>query len=364
MATQRQVIPAATFELKCIGKFPRMRALYWDGDVLYASKGYELFLGKTDGGTVTWQTVGLYHPEWWRKITSALRLGFRLFRDGFHALTKLPTNHLIAAVPKAIVVLTPGENEFRVSHRILRGTRPLHIASTLDGHVYWGEYFDNPRREEVHIYASTDHGVTWNVAYTFPKGAIRHVHNIVYDQWGNCLWVLTGDNGAECRILKASCDFRSVEEIVSGNQQARAVAFVPTRDALFFSSDTPFEANHVYSLDRHWNLRRLSSLSSSSIYGCRVSDTIFFSTMIEPTEVNRDQHARIYGSAEGQNWQDLLAWRKDIWPKGLFQFGNVLLPDGSNTSNVLALTTIAVQTDDLQTSLWSVESSSDKSSML
>jgi hypothetical protein len=178
------------------------------------------------------------------------------------------------------------------------------------------------------------------------------------------LWVLTGDNGAECRILKASCDFRSVEETISGNQQARAVAFVPTLDALFFSSDTPFEPNHIYSLDRHGNLSKLTSISSSSIYGCRVGDTIFFSTMIEPTEVNRDPHARIYGSADGQNWQNPLAWRKDIWPKGLFQFGNVLLPDGSNTSNVLALTTIAVQTDDLQTSLWSVESSSDKSSML
>jgi hypothetical protein len=332
-----------------------MRALYWDGDVLYASRGYELFRSRVHGGTVAWEPVGRYHPEWWRKVSSASRLSFRLFRDGFHALNVLPTKHLVAAVPKAIITLTPGETEFRISHRVLRGTRPLHIASTPDGHLYWGEYFDNQQREEVHIYASTDHGKNWNVAYTFPNGAIRHVHNIVYDEWENCLWVLTGDNGTECRILKASCDFRNVDAVISGNQQARAVAFVPTQDALYFSSDTPFEANHIYCLDRQGSLRKLADINSSSIYGCRVGHAIFFSTMIEPTQVNRDQHARLYGRADGKNWHDLQAWRKDMWPKGLFQFGNVLLPNGTNTSNVLALTTVAVQ-DDLQTSLWSLES--------
>ena len=104
--------------------------------------------------------------------------------------------------------------------------------------------------DEVHIYASTDHGSTWEVAYTFPRGAVRHVHNIVYDEWANCLWVLTGDNGSECRILRVSCDFKNVDVVLSGNQQARAVALVPTPDGLYFSSDTPLESNHVYRLER------------------------------------------------------------------------------------------------------------------
>jgi hypothetical protein len=357
MATQRQ-IPAASsaLALKCMGKFPRMRALYWDGDVLYASRGYELLKAKFNGDPVSWQTVGHYRPEWWRKISSTSRLSFRLFRDGFHALNVLPTKHLVGAVPKAIITLAPGETEFRISHRILRGTRPLHIASTPDGHLYWGEYFDNQHRDEVHIFTSTDDGASWSVAYTFPKGTIRHVHNIVYDEWENCLWVLTGDNGAECRILKASCDFRTVDVIISDNQQARAVAFVATRDTLFFSSDTPFEANHIYRLDRRRNLQQLTDITSSSIYGCRVGNAIFFSTMIEPTDVNRDHNARLYGSADGGSWQSPLTWYKDRWPKGLFQFGNILLPDGSNSTNVLALTTVAVKKGDLQTSLWSLES--------
>lgn len=332
-----------------------MRALYWDGDVLYASYGYELLRARINSGPVTWQSVARYQPEWWRRISTASRLSSRLLRDGFHALAILPAGHIVAAVPKAIVTLVRGDTQFRITHHVSRGTRPLHIACTPDGRLYWGEYFDNEQRDEVHIYASTDQGQSWSIAYTFPKGTIRHVHNIVYDQWGKCLWVLTGDDGSECRILKASCDFHSVDAVISGNQQARAVALVPTQDALFFSSDTPFEANHIYRLDRRGELQKLTGISSSSIYGCQVGDAVFFSTMVEPTEVNRDRHARLYGSLDGQSWSSPLAWEKDGWHQGLFQFGNVLLPDGSNTSGVLAVTTVAVKKDDLQTSLWSVE---------
>src|SRR5437016_12152945 len=89
MATQRQSFPAVPFKLRCITQLPRMRALYWDGDVLYASRGYELFRSRVHEGTVAWEPVGRYHPEWWRKVSSASRLSFRLFRDGFHALNVL-----------------------------------------------------------------------------------------------------------------------------------------------------------------------------------------------------------------------------------------------------------------------------------
>ena len=69
MATQRQILPAsAVLELKCIAGAPGMRALYWDGDVLYASRGYELLQGKITGAAVVWQTAGHYQPEWWREI--------------------------------------------------------------------------------------------------------------------------------------------------------------------------------------------------------------------------------------------------------------------------------------------------------
>jgi hypothetical protein len=278
----------------------------------------------------------------------------RLCRDGFHALAILPSGELVAAVPNAIVTLSPAERNFRVTHRVLRGIRPLHFALTPEGHIFWGEYFDNAGRDEVHVYVSTDRGAHWHVAYTFPKNSIRHVHNVVYDRWGNCLWVLTGDNGDECRVIRASCDFRDVETILWGTQQTRCAALVPTPDALYFSSDTPLERNYVYRLDRSGSLSRLAELSSSSICGCRAGERIFFSTMVEPSEANSQRRVRIYGSLDGDEFKPLLGWRKDRWPMKLFQYGNAIFPDDSNSSGVLAATTFAVEEADCETMLWRV----------
>jgi hypothetical protein len=367
-------------------RFPGLRALAWDGDHLYASRGYQLVRAKVANlsSSLTWEPVATFRPTLRRRFSVTYRLSARLFRDGFHALAVLPSGGLVAAVPGAIVTLSANQTEFRRTYAITRGTRPLHITAVPAGTVFWGEYFDNPFRDEVHIYASTDGGTTWAVAYTFPKGAIRHVHNIVHDPWGDCLWVLTGDYGDECRVLRASCDFSRVEAVLQGNQQARAVALVPAEDGLYFSSDTPLELNYIYRLDRQRDdrqredrqredrqerLSRLTAISSSSIYGCRVGSQlgtqVFFSTMVEPSPVNRDRHVRIYGGRTGaqssarsgndeQNWRPLLAWRKDRWPMGLFQYGNAFLPDGLNTTSFLAVTTIAVESDDMVTSLYSV----------
>ncbi|HXM23196.1 MAG TPA: hypothetical protein VN948_18200 [Terriglobales bacterium] len=339
-----------------IAAFPRMRALAWRNEVLYASRGYALLRAtmKMHATAVEWDHVGQYRPAAWRTITSSFPLVSRLLRDGFHALAALSSGHLVAAVPRAIVTLAPGETEFHVSHKLLRGTRPLHLAITPGDYVFWGEYFDNPQRDKVHVYASNDRGAHWDVAYTFPKGTIRHVHNIVYDKWKNCFWVLTGDHGSECRILRASCDFKNVDVVLSGNQQTRSAALVPTRDALYFSSDTPIETNHVYRLDRGGNLSKAAALSSSSIYGCRVGNAIFFSTMVEPSAINPDRNVCLYGSPDGLQWQRVLQRKKDRWPMGLFQYGNAFLPDGKNTTNLLAVTTIAVEHADLETSIWRV----------
>jgi hypothetical protein len=340
--------------LRRVAAFPGIRALYWDHRILYASRGYQIVRLVPDDSTTEWQFVAAFRPLWWRRLTSQTTLTSRLVRDGFHALAMLSDGTMVGAVPGAIVTRTAGSGEFHVTHRILRGTRPLHITSTPEGTIYWGEYFDNRERAEVHVYASQDRGVTWQVAYTFPAGNIRHVHNIVHDRWRQRLWILTGDEGAECKVLRATCDLHSIETVISGNQQARAVAAIPTPEALYLSTDTPYEQNHVYRLDRAGRLEQVADLNASSIYGCQAGPGLFFSTMVEPSARNTDREVHLVGSPDGTRWQTLARWKKDNLSMKYFQYGNAFLPNGENTSSFLAATTIAVADDDQTTILWQV----------
>jgi len=354
MATAAAVLNPhrSTRQLCKIAEFPRLRALTWNGEVLYAGHGYSLWKAQMTGNEFKFVPVARYRPQWWREITSQSRLGYRLARDGFHALALHPAGNLIAAVPGAIVTVGHGETEFEVSHRILRGTRPLHITVTPGGRAYWGEYFDNPGRDEVHIYGSDDGGCHWRPAHTFPRGAIRHVHHIVYDRWDDCLWILTGDYRNECKILRASLDLLTIDEVIAGNQQARAVAVIVDETGLFYASDTPLEQNHIYHLDRRGTLEKCCEIPSSSIYGCRTLSGMFFSTMIEPSDFNRSREVTLFGSFDGGNWDLLERWEKDRWPMKYFQYGNALLPDGENSTDLLAMTTVAVEGADARTSIW------------
>jgi hypothetical protein len=353
--SELQTFSARTLQLAPAGAFPGLRALLWSGSTLYASRGYELFRAKPAQPKVSWESVARFQPSHWRSLTSSQRLTSRLCRDGFHSLAALPSGDLVGAVPGAIVHKGSASSEFAVTHRIRRGTRPLHITAAADGRVFWGEYFDNPHRDEVHIYSSIDRGQTWDVAYTFARGAIRHVHNIVLDEFDGGLWILTGDDGDECRILRASADFKRVEVVLSGDQQARAVALIPTPDAVYFATDTPLQANRIYRLDRGGGrTERVASISSSCIEGCRVGDSIFFTTMVEPSGVNPQNSVHLYGSADGTQWQRLKQWRKDRWSTRFFQYGNAFLPTGQNDTDLLAVSTIAVEPGDLETTLWEV----------
>jgi hypothetical protein len=340
----------AGITLTDIASFPFLRTLAWKDSALYASRGYTLLRGMPQQ-SLDWQVVGRYRPEWWRSVTSSNHLAYRLCRDGFHALACLQSGVLIAAVPGAIATLRPGEAEFRVTHRVRRGTRPLNVADSPGGRALWGEYFDNPHRDEVHIYGSIDDGESWQIVQTFPRGSIRHVHNIVHDPWARCFWVLTGDIGDECRIIRMSEDWKSLEPVRSGDQQARAVALVPTAEGLFFASDTPLEKNHIYKMDRNGHLTVEADVAGSVLCGCCVGNSIFFSTMAEPSRVNSEREVLLYGRTGPGAWQIVRRWKKDRWPMRWFQYGNAFLPTGINPTDILAVSTVAVAGADIDSSL-------------
>lgn len=354
---------SSAINLRKLGAWRGIRVLAWDGAILYACRGYQLVrLDARDlqSGNHEWEAVAYLTPSRWRNFTAHNKITYRLMRDGFHALaitSEKETNgrRMIAAVPGAVVTKAAASAEFRITHRILRGTRPLHITAVPLGNIYWGEYFNNRDRAEVHIYASVDRGESWQIAHTFPPRAIRHIHNIVYDRHADCLWILTGDEGPECKILRADRGLKSLEVVLEGNQQARAVAAIPTEDGVYLSTDTPYEQNKIFRLTRTGRVEAVADLPSSSIFGCQTAHALFFTTMVEPSGVNRTQEVRIFGSSNRASWQALARWEKDKLPMRYFQYGNAILPDGENTTDHLAATTIAVKRGDLVTTIWEVE---------
>src|SRR5437588_13083746 len=90
-----------------VARFPGLRALSWDGNVLYASRGYDLLSAVADDNPIRWQTVASYSPPCWRNLTGRSCVTLRLFRDGFLALAVLSSSHLVPAVPGAIIVRAP-----------------------------------------------------------------------------------------------------------------------------------------------------------------------------------------------------------------------------------------------------------------
>ncbi len=156
---ERNSTVATELGLTYLRSWPRMRVLSWCGEALYASRGYTLLRGNpSDSKDIIWTEVGHFKPQWWRRVTSAGKLTYRLCRDGFHALAVLSSGDLVAAIPGAIITLPPHADEFSVSHLVSRGTRPLYIAATSSDKVFFGEYFGNTERDEVHIYCSEDRG--------------------------------------------------------------------------------------------------------------------------------------------------------------------------------------------------------------
>ena len=127
----------SAISLRPIARYRGIRVLSWEGDVLYACRGYQILRLCLGQQRWEWQPIVRFRPEWWRDLTVRNRLTYRLVRDGFHALAVLEDGSMVGAVPGAIVTRFADRNDFRVAHHILQGTRPLHITATQSGRIYW-----------------------------------------------------------------------------------------------------------------------------------------------------------------------------------------------------------------------------------
>ena len=175
-------------------------------NVIYAAKGYKIF--KSFDGGESWCLDGRVEDLKYGLIANISRLLARLFRAEITNLIILQDGSRLVTAKKGIFVAKKDERVYKKSFPVIRGTRPMNVCEGRNGFLYFGEYFSNPKRDEVYIYRSIDHGRSWKICYTFPQHTIRHIHGIFYDKFTDMLWFTTGDLDGECIIGNTKDGFK------------------------------------------------------------------------------------------------------------------------------------------------------------
>jgi hypothetical protein len=85
--------------------------------------------------------------------------------------------------------------------------------------------------------------VTWNIVTPLLRAQSARCTTLSRSGWEDYLCILTGDKGAECRTLRASCKFSQADTVLCGHLKGASLTLFPTPEGLYFSSDTSFEAN-------------------------------------------------------------------------------------------------------------------------
>ena len=153
-----------------------------------------------------------------------------------------------------------------------RGVMPQGMVCDDQGSAYYGEYFRNDDKGSVRLYRSDDKGLTWTVAYEFAPREIRHIHGVLWDPYGKRLWMLTGDDGHECRIGYSTNRGETFTWIAQGEQLYRACSLLFTRDAVVWGTDT--KENQLVRWSReNGRIEVLQDLPSPTYYSQRVGET-------------------------------------------------------------------------------------------
>lgn len=347
-----------------MNRVPGYRPLYVEpSGALWAGRGLRLF--HSADRAATFAPVAGYRGDVFQRISRLSRLTARLTRAGFHSLVPLGNGAVLATIRKHLLKRDPGGSTLREVFVFPRGSRPMNLCRVPAGAVYFGEYFSNPDRNEVHIYGSDDGGESWHVAHTFAAGRIRHVHGIFYDAHRDGCWVLTGDRDDESMILFTDDGFDHLEPVFAGSQQTRAVALLPTAEALLTGTDTPLEQNYLQRLEPEaGRIDRLQPVAGSVFGGCVAGEHYVFATAVEPSRVNACRQAELWISRDGEQWRRLYTRERDgwqleygKWPRFLagrsyFQHATFGMPAGPNPDPVLYAYGQALKDDDDRLLVW------------
>lgn len=263
----------------------------------------------------------------------------RLLRKGTHHFISLNENQSAVIYDKRLCIADGDRKKFDVP---LPGSRPLSFEK-IGGEIVFGEYRSNIERSPVSVYAiDLTQEPTLKRKFTFKN--IRHIHGVYQDTYNKTIYITTGDENHEAAIYKTEDDFRSVEKVLSGSQQTRVIRLLFDENFIYFGSDAPHEKNHLYKLDKETKaLTHLADVGSPVFHGCKIKNWFFFSTAIEPSQVNISRHAELWASPDGDMWKCILRLKKDFLSMRYFQYGQIRFPNGAGDNKNLWISPLATK---------------------
>lgn len=287
-----------------------------DGDNLLISDGYSLREGKS--------CCELRDRKY--GLLSRFKLTRRFFRAEITNFYTLKDGTQLVLAKKGIFRRRKDEKDFVKISSIPRGSKPLNLCIAPTGAIYFGEYFQNVGNLPIHIYKLNVEDGGLERVYTFGQGEINHIHGLFFDKYSNRIWVVTGDAEHECIIGYTEDEFNTFVEVFRGGQEYRCCQMFFYEDYIVYCTDSEFIENSVKCIDRKTlEIKVLCNVTGSVIKGGQNGNISYFSTNIEPSQVNMDKRAHLWVSKDGLNWVDKYSAEKDIYP-AIFQFGSFEFP--------------------------------------
>jgi hypothetical protein len=224
--------------------------------------------------------------------------------------------------------------------------------------VFYGEYRSNQERSPINVWAARHDNLSkWSPIYTFDN--IRHIHGVFVDPLDGSIWVTTGDFDNESALWRTDNTFQTLEYIIGGSQQCRAVQLLFDREYIHFASDAPEEINYIYKLHRSsLSLEKSTAVAGPVFFGTTVGNSHFFSTVVEPSSVNKANFVELWRHDIDSNnttnnitkntthWYRILTLKKDALPMKIFQYGQIRFPYGTGDKTHLFFTPRSTSFDD------------------
>ena len=283
----------------------------------------------------------------WKGLASNFRLAQRLLRFMVTNVVPMDNGEMFVTFDRSVGVVRGGR--YHELAGLVRPCRVLRSACAIDGRgeIFFGEYLANDEGGEMRVYRYRPGNDAVEIAYTFPPKSIKHIHGIYFDRFTDSLICLTGDNAAECRIVRSFDGFKTTDVVGQGDETWRAVSILFDEQAMYYGMDAEFRSNHIFRLDRRTSEQTsLGEVNGTVFYSKQLGPDLFFATTAENAPSQTENVAAIWHVSSDGACREIAKFHKDRWHGTLFMFGTIHFPYANTIDDELFFSLVGVREDD------------------